>query len=246
VISHAATGEHGTMGGEMATQSRPAPLRADAERNRRRLIDAAAELFDERGMDASIAEIRERAGVGQGTVFRHFATKEHLVAEVMRERMQALIDLALERQDAEDACAALHDFMVAAAAGKSVSQDLYRAICETAALPADEERELRAALVGAVQPLLERAQREGSIRDDVRAEDVLLLETAASQAGAALAGVVPELWRRYLDLMFDGLRTAGAHPLPLPPPTAAQFDQIRIVPGHRAAAAETAAAADPA
>jgi AcrR family transcriptional regulator len=212
----------------MATESHPAPLRADAERNRRRLIDAAAELFDERGMDASIAEIRERAGVGQGTVFRHFPTKEHLVAAVMRERMGALVDLARERQDDEDPCAALHDFMAAAAEGKSVSQDLYRAICETDALPADEERELRNALVAAVGSLLERAQAEGSIRADIRPEDVLLLETAANQAGAALAGVVPDLWRRYLDLIFDGMRTAGAHPLSQPAPTPDQFEQMKV------------------
>jgi AcrR family transcriptional regulator len=224
----AATSERGTMRAEMATDSRTAPLRADAERNRRRLIDAAAELFNERGMDVSIAEIRERAGVGQGTVFRHFPTKEHLVAAVMRERLGALIDLAEERRDAADPCEALRDFMAAAASGKSVDQELYRAICEADALPAEEERELRNALVAAIGALLLRAQADGSIRADITAEDVLLLETAASDAGSALGSVVPELWRRYLDIIFDGMRPAGAHPLSHPAPTAEQFEQMKV------------------
>jgi AcrR family transcriptional regulator len=228
MTSDAATSDPGTMGDAMATDSRTAPLRADAERNRRRLIDAAAEIFNERGIDASIAEIRERAGVGQGTVFRHFPTKEHLIAAVMRERMEALIELARERVDDPDPGQALREFMANAAAGKSVDQQLYRAICEADALPADEERALRRALVAAIDGLLRRAQADGSVRDDVAAEDILLLEGAASHAGSMLIDVAPELWRRYLDLIFDGMRPAGAHPLSHPAPTAEQFDQLKV------------------
>jgi AcrR family transcriptional regulator len=63
------------------------PLRADAERNRRRLIDAAVEVFAERGLEASTAEIARRAGVGQGTVFRRFPTKDDLVAAIVVDRL---------------------------------------------------------------------------------------------------------------------------------------------------------------
>src|SRR5258708_36935827 len=63
------------------------PLRADAERNRRLLLDAAAEAFAEHGLDVSVGEIARRAGVGQGTVFRRFPTKEHLIAAVVVDRM---------------------------------------------------------------------------------------------------------------------------------------------------------------
>jgi AcrR family transcriptional regulator len=212
----------------MATESRTPTLRADAERNRRRLIDAAAELFSERGTEVTIAEIRERAGVGQGTVFRHFPTKEHLMAEVMRERMASLTALATERLEAEDPVEGLRDFMVAAAQSKAVDQEIYRLICETNALPAEDERALRRELVGYVRQLLRRAQEAGAIRDDVEAEDILLLETAARQAGEALGGVAPELWRRYLDIVVDGLRTEGAHPLSHPAPTDEQFDAVKV------------------
>jgi AcrR family transcriptional regulator len=214
--------------GGVATESRTPALRADAERNRRALIDAAADLFAERGIEVTIAEIRERAGVGQGTVFRHFPTKEHLMAEVMRERMTKLAELATARLDADDPVDGLRDFMIAAAQSKAVDQEIYRLICETNALPAEDERELRRELVGHVHRLLRRAQAAGAIRDDVVAEDILLLETAARQAGEALGGVAPELWRRYLDIVVDGLRTVGAHPLSHPAPTDEQFDAVKV------------------
>jgi AcrR family transcriptional regulator len=215
-------------GGAMATESRTPTLRADAERNRRRLIDAAAELFAERGIEVTVAEIRERAGVGQGTVFRHFPTKEHLMAEVMRERMASLTALATASLEADDPVEGLRDFMVAAAESKAVDQEIYRLICETNALPAEDERALRRELVGHVDQLLRRAQEAGAIRADVQAEDILLLETAARQAGEALGGVAPQLWRRYLDIVVDGLRTEGAHPLSHPAPTDAQFDAVKV------------------
>ena len=212
----------------MATEPRTPTLRADAERNRRRLIDAAAELFSERGVEVTIAEIRERAGVGQGTVFRHFPTKEHLMAEVMRERMTSLAALARERLEAGDPVDGLRDFMLAAAESKAVDQEIYRLICETNALPAEDERALRRELVGFVERLLRRAQEAGAIRDDIEPEDILLLETAARRAGEALGGVAPELWRRYLDIVIDGLRAEGAHPLSHPAPTDAQFDAVKV------------------
>jgi AcrR family transcriptional regulator len=221
-----ARSEHGTMGGEMATESRHAPLRADAERNRRRLIDAAAELFNERGIDASIAEIRERAGVGQGTVFRHFPTKEHLMAAVMRERMDALTAAAQERLEADDPAEALHEFMAIAAENKSIDQTIYRSICSANVLPTGDERELRGRLVAAIADLLARAKAAGSIREDVTPEDVLLLEGAASYAGSMLVDTAPGMWRRYLDLMFDGMRPEGAHPLGHAAPTPRQLDEV--------------------
>jgi AcrR family transcriptional regulator len=212
----------------VATESRTPTLRADAERNRRRLIDAAAELFAERGVEVTVAEIRERAGVGQGTVFRHFPTKEHLMAEVMRERMASLAALATERLESDDPASALRDFMAAAAESKVVDQEIYRVICETNALPAEDERALRREVVGVVNQLLHRAQEAGAIRPDVVGEDILLLEGAVRQAGEALGSVAPDLWRRYLDIVLDGLRTEGAHPLSHPAPTDAQFDAVKV------------------
>jgi len=213
--------------GGVATETRTPTLRADAERNRRALIDAATDLFSERGVEVTIAEIRERAGVGQGTVFRHFPTKEHLMAEVMRERMTALARLAEEQIGADDPVAGLRDFMAAAAQSKAVDSEIYKLICETDALPAEDERALRMELTGKIRLLLERAQAAGLIRDDVVAEDILILENAVRVSGEVLDTVAPDIWHRYLDIVLDGLRPEGAHAPSQPAPTAEMFDAIK-------------------
>src|SRR5437763_10125785 len=85
-------------------------LRADAERNRRRLLDAAQELFGERGLDVGVGEIAQQAGVGRGTLFRNFPSKEHLIAAIVVERMSESISrgrAALEEPDAGEALFAL-------------------------------------------------------------------------------------------------------------------------------------------
>src|SRR5215475_7288851 len=76
----------------MVGEEKEKPLRADAERNRRRLLDAAESLFRERGLDVGVGEIAERAGVGRGTLFRNFPSKEHLIAAIVVERMQESVE----------------------------------------------------------------------------------------------------------------------------------------------------------
>src|SRR5262245_48721634 len=90
-----------------------APSRADAVRNRRLLLDAASEAFAEGGVEVSIGEIAQRAGVGKGTVFRHFASKEELLAAIMLGMLGELMDTATALLDAGDAGLALREFMTA-------------------------------------------------------------------------------------------------------------------------------------
>src|SRR6478672_13523501 len=90
-------------------------LRADAERNRQRLIDAAAELFGERGLDVGVAEIAQRAGVGRGTLFRNFPTKEDLIAAIVVDAMSEAATLGRELLAAPGAGQALFTFLEAAA-----------------------------------------------------------------------------------------------------------------------------------
>src|SRR5579884_999471 len=86
-------------------------LRADAERNRRRLLDAAQELFRERGLDVGVAEIAERAGVGRGTLFRNFASKEALIVAIVSERMHELAERGRSLLEAPDPAQALFSFL---------------------------------------------------------------------------------------------------------------------------------------
>src|SRR5215468_8046970 len=87
------------------------PLRADAERNRRRVLDAAATLFGERGLDVGVGEIAQRAGVGRGTLFRNFPSKEHLIAAVVVERMNEAIARGRSLADADHPGTALFEFL---------------------------------------------------------------------------------------------------------------------------------------
>src|ERR1700716_2418818 len=95
----------------MTNSSAVRPPRTDAVRNRQLLLGAAAEGFAEQGTEVSIAEIAQRAGVGKGTVFRHFVTKEDLIAAIMGEMIDSLIATGVGLSDAADAAAALLEFM---------------------------------------------------------------------------------------------------------------------------------------
>jgi AcrR family transcriptional regulator len=202
------------------------PLRVDAERNLRRLLDAAAQAFAERGLGVSVDEIARRAGVGKGTVFRRFPTKEHLVAEIVCDRLEQITAQGAALLEAELPGEALLEFM---RAGTRVqAQD--RGFLEAAAGVVFSREEVIAAhkrFIAVAASLLERAQSAGAIRADVAPCDVMLIECAASQAGAMLHSAAPEAWRRYLDIFFDGLRPGAAHPLSHPPPTEEQLARAK-------------------
>ncbi|MEW1750868.1 TetR/AcrR family transcriptional regulator [Streptomyces angustmyceticus] len=204
------------------TTTPPGRLRADAAHNRRALLDAAAATFAEQGMDASIAQIAARAGIGKGTVFRHFATKSHLVAAILCDRLAAFTAVGTGLLDAADPEAALLEFMTTGV--EMQARD--RCFCEAGTGIAHSDPEVRAAgdrLLDTAEALADRARRQGSVRADITGEDIMLLSRAAYQAAAPMGDVAPDLWRRYLHVIFDGLRPEAAHPLPHPAPTGAEF-----------------------
>ena len=206
----------------MALGSQSRPLRADAERNRRRLLDAAAAVFAERGLDASVSEIATRAGVGQGTVFRRFPSKEHLVAAIVVERIGELVATGEGQLDADDPVEGLRTFLRAGAEMQAKDRGFFQGAAGVA-LDDEAVHTQHMALMAVTERLLTRAQAAGGIRDDVTAEDVLLLQGAICQGAAPLDLVDPDLWRRYVDLVFDALRPEGAHALSHPAPTPEQF-----------------------
>ncbi|WP_241778866.1 TetR/AcrR family transcriptional regulator [Streptomyces sp. AcH 505] len=200
----------------------PRPLRADAVRNRRLLLDAAAGAFAEHGVEASIAQIAARAGVGKGTVFRHFATKEQLVAAILADHLDTFAASSTALLDADDPTAALLEFMTSGV--ERMSAD--RSFCQVTTEMVRGEPQVRAAserLARVAEALTDRARRQGAVRDDVTGHDVVVLISAAYQVTAPMQSVDPGLWRRYLALIFDGLRSEAAHPLPHPAPGRDQF-----------------------
>ncbi|MBU2670171.1 TetR/AcrR family transcriptional regulator; helix-turn-helix transcriptional regulator [Actinoplanes bogorensis] len=192
-------------------------LRADAARNRAALLAAATEEFAERGLEASVADIARRAGIGKGTVFRHFPTKDDLLAAVVLDRIEALSALAGSLLGAADAGAALLEFMDAAA-GRQQQLDL-SFLRESGAVNARLD-EARASLFESIVALVERAKTAGAVRADVDGMDVILLMCAPNHVVSFVPDPSPELWRRYLGIIFDGLRPEGARPLPHPAPGA--------------------------
>ncbi|WP_051808351.1 TetR/AcrR family transcriptional regulator [Actinoplanes subtropicus] len=190
-------------------------LRADAARNRSLLLAAAAAEFAERGMDASVADIARRAGIGKGTVFRHYPTKDDLLAAIVLDRVEELAGLARQLFLAEDAGAALFSFLEAAA-GKQ--QQLDFSFLRDAGDINERLRESRERLFAAIVALVERAQAAGAVRADVTGLDVILMMCVPSHVVSFVPGAAPDLWRRYLALVIDGLRPEGAHSLgPVPP-----------------------------
>lgn len=164
-----------------------ATLRADARRNLDRLLEAASECFGESGVDVSVDEIARRAGIGHGTVFRRFPTKEALLAAVVLARVRELTAAAESGVEAEDAGAAFDRFFRHAAETYARNRELVEGFGSCI------DTEEVAALKAAVRRLVRRAQQAGVLRGDVSADDVLELVPAAS---------------RHPDVILDGLRSA--------------------------------------
>jgi AcrR family transcriptional regulator len=193
----------------------PRPLRSDATRNRESLLRAAAEEFAERGLDASVADIARRAGVGKGTVFRHFATKDELIAAIVLDRVSALNAAGERLLEAADPGAALLEFLTVAAQQQQ-QRDLSFLQGASALSPAVAGA--RSRMFRTIHALVGRAREHGAVRADVTGSDVILLMCAPGYVTSYVPDAPPGLWRRYLAIIFDGLRPDGASPLPHPPP----------------------------
>lgn len=177
------------------------PLRADARRNRARIMEVAVEVFATEGLAVPIDEIARRAGVGAGTVYRHFPTKESLVEAIVRDSVERLIEGARSLVAADDAGAAFFGFFSSAVEAGLENRALGDAI---AAAGFDREALVEKELLGAIGKLLRRAQRAGAVRGDVDAADVkaLVLGCLAMERCRG-EGDAP---RRLVAVVCDGLR----------------------------------------
>ncbi len=192
------------------------PLRRDAERNRQRILEAAAAVFTERGFAATLDDVARHAGVGVGTVYRRFPDKASLAGALFDERIDALITLAEQARDEPDAWAALVAFLEGSAEMLTGDRGL-RQLLMFAAHSHDRALYARDRMRPALTALLERAQAAGQVRADIRATDIPVIELMISAVADYTRPVQPVIWRRYLALMLDALRPAGARPLPEPP-----------------------------
>jgi AcrR family transcriptional regulator len=191
--------------------------RADARRNRERLLAAACSAFAEHGFDVGVAEIARRAGVGTGTFFRHFPTKLDLEVAVVLERKDAMLALVAEALAEPDPWSGFE---------LAMTRSLEMMVCDRcigqAASPelfADPRiQEMHREVTEGMEELLRRGREAGVIRPDVRPEDLIVLLTTIGATMERFDGADPQLWRRYLGVVLDGLRAAGAAPLTPGPP----------------------------
>lgn len=183
------------------------PLRADARRNRDRVLAAAREVFGENGAEAQMDDVARVAGVGVGTVYRHFPTKEALIGELVRQKFSLFIvhvEEALESdgQAFEVLAKVLHrnaEYVAADAATR------YAMAGAPAVWDATETERLR--LNELTDELIDRGLRDGSLRSDLRVSDIPMVMCGISSSMARGFD-----WRRHLDLMLDGIRGPAADP----------------------------------
>ncbi len=209
------------------------PLRRDARENRERILVAARVAFAESGIDVSVEEIAHRAGVGMGTLYRRFPTKDALIDAVFEQhldRIAAIAEAAIADVDAWPAFLGyLTDIVRLQASDRGLSQIL------GAHLSAEDlVSRARTRLRPLVQQLIAQAQEAGELRRDVVYEDISVFLWTTGRVVDATRDVEPEFWQRYLALAVDGLRASSATPLPRPPLTAAKHRRAMIAfAGHR-------------
>jgi AcrR family transcriptional regulator len=188
------------------------PLRADARRNRERVLVAARKLFAQRGRDAQMEDIAAAAKVGVGTVYRHFPTKDDLVEALADERFHRLEEKARECLEVDDPWESFAEFMRYSAEVQAADRALSEVMADR-----PEMMKGAAAVSGLWEPmaqLVSRAQEAGVMRPDVIAEDVPTLICGIGRATQP-AGVPSALnWERLLAILLDGMRSPAQSKLP--------------------------------
>jgi len=193
------------------------PLRADAERNRARILAAAAEVFADRGLDVSLDEIAAHAGVGVGTVYRRFPDKDALIDALFEEKIDRAVELADRALEIEDPWEAFTTFMRGMCRMQAGDRGFKDAL-----LVRDRGRERVAAARERIAPramkLLTRAQEAGAVRPDLGPFDVPMLNLCVSLIADRTRDVAPEYWERVLTIIIDGISAQGpASPMPVEP-----------------------------
>jgi AcrR family transcriptional regulator len=218
-----------TVRAEETSHSGPGerPLRRDAERNRRRILAAAAQVFTERGLDATLDEVARAAGVGIGTVYRRFPDKESLVSELFRDRIDALVTVAEQACAAPDPWQGVVGYLEYTAAALAGDLGL-RQLMMFGTYDRDQVCYARDRMSPVVTRLVERAKASGDLRPDFQAADVKMIAFMLASVAEYAAAATPEVWRRYLAMLIDGLRPSrdGVCALPVPAPTTADLADL--------------------
>ena len=191
------------------------PLRSDAERNRRRILDAAQETFRERGLGVTLDDIAAAAGVGVGTVYRRFPDKDALIDALFEVEVGKLVALAEESARENDPWTGLVLFLERGLAMQAADRGL-RELILGGARGRERVASVRARMAPVVGGIVARAQAAGVLRDDFAPQDMPILQMMLGSVIDVTREVEPELWRRHLRIVLDGMRAQPGPPTPLP------------------------------
>jgi AcrR family transcriptional regulator len=193
------------------------PLRADAERNRQRLMAAAKDLFRTRGLDVTLDDIARHAGVGTGTAYRRFPNKDALIDALMVDRIGELATIAKECLDEPDPWVGLAGFFHRALALQAGDRGL-KEVLFSSGRGRDRSVHARQQMAPVVGRLVARAVQEGAVRSDMATTDVPLINFMLNTVVDLGRDVEPDLYKRYLAIVLDGLRPRDdLEPLPVAP-----------------------------
>jgi AcrR family transcriptional regulator len=198
------------------------PLRQDAARNRAKILAAARAAFDEEGVDVGVETIAQRAGVGVGTLYRRFPTKELLIEAVIEEVLGSVLAAAHEALDNESAASGFAHYL------RTVGELQFEHAGCLARLWNDTAGDVRAQIEVATRSLLSQAQAAGAVRQDLVYEDVIVLFWSLRGVIEATSSVSPQAWLRHLELLLISLAPHD-RPLEHPPLTAEQVVRAKSV-----------------
>jgi AcrR family transcriptional regulator len=195
----------------MPESARPSerPLRRDAERNRQRILDAARVVFAERGLSGSHDDIAREAGVGVGTVYRRFPDKQQLIDALFEARIEEIADVARAAAAHADPWQALVGFLLRTQELQSEDRGL-KEIVLGGARGAERALAARSLIAPLAARVLQRAKDAGVVRSDIELSDLPLIQLAIGTIAESSRDIAPNVWRRMMSLVFDGLRAECA------------------------------------
>jgi len=214
---------------QVAAPSPPRRLRADAARNQQRIIAAARELFADRGLDITLDDVAERAGVGVGTVYRRFSNKRELIAEVFEQNMREFAQEAEQAARHPDPWLGLVEFFQYACRHLADNRGFAEVLLD---LADDPERfaHLRDRITPTIATIIERAHDAGALQPEIEPSDFLALVHMVDAVAAFAKPVNPNVWQRYAAIVLNGVRAGEVTRVELPvgPLREEDFEQAKL------------------
>ena len=189
------------------------PRRKDAERNRRRILAAAREVFRDRGVAATLNDVARHAGLGVGTAYRHFANKEELIDALFDDMVETVDGYVRQAAEQPDAWLGLTRALENVCEVQAFDRGLREVMLGTGRGP-ERQQQMRERVGPRVDAIVARAQQQGALRADIVPADFPILQLMVGAVSDHIGQ--PGLWRRYLTIVVDGLRARPAEPSPLP------------------------------